>query len=112
MKASVIEKSHKTILQEDPNADTMIVVNDANNDITLSLSGDPNKIGQAMYAMIQDFKHKELAEQTFQIIKGVVYNVLKSSSPTANEMANVFKQASKLSKTQCKTVPFIPRGEA
>lgn len=94
MKTTAIEQSHNTIQKENPGANTMVAVHNADGDIAVSISGDFNKISQALYAAMHDTKNPKLANEIYLIIKNVVFNAVNLQSQFANDLINTIIEAS------------------
>lgn len=114
MKKSIIQKVHEAIQEESANADTMFVAHESNDDISVSLRGDSNKIGQALYAAMHDIDNPELAKDIYLMIKNITYNIINNPSDMADDMIAMFSQTTNedVNKAKNKMLTLIKTGEA
>lgn len=114
MKKSIIQKAHESIQKKSPNADTMIVAHETNDDITVSLQGDGNKIGKALYTAMHDANNPELAAQIYLMIKNVVFNIINAPSKMADDMVLMFSQVADkdMDKPKCKIISLTKTEES
>lgn len=113
MKALTIKKAHDIIQQDSPKANTLIAVCDADDNITVSFAGKPSMTGKALYAALYDTEHPEAAQDVYNMLKDIVFNILTNPSPMADDLTATFHQIEdEMERHSCKTIPLIPQGEA
>lgn len=114
MKKSTIQKTHEAIQKESPNANSMVAICETNDDITVSLRGDCNKIGMALYAAMNNSDTPELAKQIYTMIKNITYNIINNPSAMADDMIAMFFQTTDndMNKTGYKIFPLGIKNEA
>lgn len=110
----IIQKVHESIQKESPNADTMIVAHETNDDITVSVQGDGNKIGKALYTAMHDANNPELAAQIYLMIKNITFNIINTPSEMADDMVSMFSRVTNkgAGKSKCKIISLTKTEQA
>lgn len=112
MKKEFIKKLHDSIKEEIPNAHSMIIINDEEDDVSCSLAGVPAEIAEAILALASNPKHP-LYNEILNIIMNVVCNIIETPSQLSNAMIEVIREAiQKNIAAQSAELSFIKKGEA
>lgn len=114
MNKSIITQVHNAIQDETPKASTLIAICEANEDITVSLFGQYDKLGKALYAAMYDENQPVLAGQIYEMLKLLVYNIINDKSPLRDDMVSMLYNELKdiIKNDKCPTIPLIVKGEA
>lgn len=109
MKTTSILKANDLIQQENPNANTMIVTYNADGDAAASITGDPDKIAQALFAVMHDEQNPQLAKDIYTMVRDIAFNIISQHSPMAEDLADMFAQSTEdeeVSNSQCMIYPL------
>ncbi len=114
MKKSTIKQIHDIIQKETPDANTLVAICENNNDIIVSLLGDYDKIGQALYAAMYDESQPVIAGHIYEMIKLLIYNIIHDDTPLQKDMVAMLYNEIKdiINNDKCPTIPLIVKGEA
>lgn len=113
MKLAFIKEIQENIQEKSDNANALVAIYEKNNNISVSLLGNHEKVAQALYIAIYDKSQPELAKQIYEMVKAIVYNIICNNSPIKDDFVAMLRdEFGVISENSCPTIPLIIKGEA
>lgn len=98
------------IAQKDNATDLLLVDLDEKYDLDCTMFGSTDKLAEALYAVIFDKTNAETSMKLYIMIKNIVYNILQSRSPLADDMLSMINEVlSQVPDGKANIVSFIPQ---
>lgn len=99
-----------SIAQKNNTTDMLLVDLDEMHNLDCTMFGSMDKIAEAIYAVIFDKTNVETSMKLYVMIKNIVYNLLQSKSPLADDMLSMInKTIGQIPDGKTKIISFIPQ---